>query len=344
MATLIEKQLGVSTPVWEMQTASANQIDACCGLGRGINLLDDWYFVGGGSQQGGGQFPINQKGLNKYTSAGYTIDRWYSRNVLFINLESDGLHITSDGLHSLKAFNQRFENYKFLLGKTVTLSALITENTVIGENAILEVVAADTSGLNSDALVQTKIAGKTGLVTVTGQIPKTINRSGINIGIYFGYNNDTVFNIKIKAIKLELGPFQTLAHQDSSGNWVLNDPPPNFQQELAKCKYFQQGLKALNNNITLGFGRLISDKNIAVSLPIGPMRTSPASITNPTGVIASKGTFGETTYPVTGVSFIGYRPGDSLITALFACPTGTVGEIYRVGLLIGNELIFDSNL
>lgn len=26
------------------------------------NLLDNWYFVGGGSQQGGGQFPINQRG------------------------------------------------------------------------------------------------------------------------------------------------------------------------------------------------------------------------------------------------------------------------------------------
>ena len=25
------------------------------------NLLDNWYFVGGGSQQGGGQFPINQR-------------------------------------------------------------------------------------------------------------------------------------------------------------------------------------------------------------------------------------------------------------------------------------------
>ena len=26
------------------------------------NLLDNWYFVGGGSQQGGGSFPVNQRG------------------------------------------------------------------------------------------------------------------------------------------------------------------------------------------------------------------------------------------------------------------------------------------
>lgn len=44
----------------------------------------------------------------------------------------------------------------------------------------------------------------------------------------------------IIAAKLELGDQQTLAHQDEGGNWVLNDPPPNYALELAKCqRYFQ---------------------------------------------------------------------------------------------------------
>lgn len=33
------------------------------------NLLDNWYFVGGGSQQGGGQFPINQRGETSYSTS-----------------------------------------------------------------------------------------------------------------------------------------------------------------------------------------------------------------------------------------------------------------------------------
>lgn len=46
--------------------------------------------------------------------------------------------------------------------------------------------------------------------------------------------------IPIIAAKLELGPVQTLAHQDTDGNWVLNDPPPNKALELAKCqRYFE---------------------------------------------------------------------------------------------------------
>ena len=41
------------------------------------NLLDNWYFAGGGSQQGDGQFPINQRGQTSYTASNANcIDRW----------------------------------------------------------------------------------------------------------------------------------------------------------------------------------------------------------------------------------------------------------------------------
>lgn len=52
------------------------------------------------------------------------------------------------------------------------------------------------------------------------------------------------------AVKLELGDQQTLAHQDASGNWVLNDPPPNKALELLKCqRYYTKGvLPVLNSN------------------------------------------------------------------------------------------------
>lgn len=43
----------------------------------------------------------------------------------------------------------------------------------------------------------------------------------------------------IIAAKLELGDTQTLAHQNEDGNWVLNDPPPNFALELARCQRYQ---------------------------------------------------------------------------------------------------------
>ena len=45
------------------------------------NLLDNWYFVGGGSQLGYGVFPVNQRGQSSYNNSNaYTIDRWKLTN------------------------------------------------------------------------------------------------------------------------------------------------------------------------------------------------------------------------------------------------------------------------
>ncbi|WP_300763762.1 hypothetical protein [uncultured Oscillibacter sp.] len=152
--------------------------------------------------------PINQRGQTEYGS-GYTIDRWSSAKTII----SDGYVSFQDN------FIQSFEwdRFKPLLGKIVTLSYL-----------------------NKDAK----------LTTATGAIPNSFESNELQ-GIYFGPfamyvfpgGSAQVFRLDtsdtIIAAKLELGPVQTLAHKDASGNWVLNDPPPNKALELAKCqRYF----------------------------------------------------------------------------------------------------------
>ena len=57
----------------------------------------------------------------------------------------------------------------------------------------------------------------------------------------------------IKAVKLELGAQQTLAHQDAEGSWVLNDPPPNKALELAKCQRYQVAFSVPYTVIGSGF-------------------------------------------------------------------------------------------
>ena len=56
------------------------------------NLLDNCFFVGGGSQLGYGTFPINQKGLTSYTGSGRMIDRWVAQN------NAGTMTLTADGL------------------------------------------------------------------------------------------------------------------------------------------------------------------------------------------------------------------------------------------------------
>lgn len=65
---------GRAVPAWVLES-TAEQVDNSKWFSR-PNLLDNWYFVGGGSQQGGGQFPINQRGKTSWSAAGPMFDRW----------------------------------------------------------------------------------------------------------------------------------------------------------------------------------------------------------------------------------------------------------------------------
>lgn len=56
-----------------------------------VNMLDNAYFVGGGSQLGGDAFPINQRGQTIYNNPGYCIDRW--------KLDSGSVEVRANGLY-----------------------------------------------------------------------------------------------------------------------------------------------------------------------------------------------------------------------------------------------------
>lgn len=84
----------------------------------------------------------------------------------------------------------------------------------------------------------------------------------------------------IRAVKLELGSVQTLAHQDASGAWVLNEIP-DYGQELARCQRFcclyrAQGGSGVTNNVLLGAGLAVSATTARVVLhtPV-PLRAKP---------------------------------------------------------------------
>ena len=92
------------------------------------NLLDNAYFVGGGSQLGDGIFPINQRGLTSY-GAGQTIDRW--------KLSSGGtLVFTNDGILIDGLFFQK-KVIDFTVGETYTLSRQTTDGNVVSVTGVV---------------------------------------------------------------------------------------------------------------------------------------------------------------------------------------------------------------
>lgn len=186
------------------------------------NLLDNWYFVGEGTNDDLGfkqnlQYPINQLNKIEYTTPGYTIDRWYSNctSTAPIRLTSKGISMTGR-----VSFYQRIESLNIDPSQTYTLSIL------------------DSEGV---------------LYTMTNKFPSTIASSnevkdnGLTMRLFtaidhyqvqFFYQADADTHTFVAA-KLEPSTTQSLAYQLGS-KWILKDAPPNIQQELIKCQRYLQ--------------------------------------------------------------------------------------------------------
>ncbi|WP_419011679.1 hypothetical protein [Dysosmobacter sp.] len=203
------------------------------------NLLDNWYFVGGGMT---GKFPVNQRGLTSYgpTTANYnSIDRWLV-NSGTMSPETDGLNLTGPGI-----IIQRFENLDLSDGEYV-FSCLTA------------------GGCFSAPLTDHYVACG----------PFNVTRDTSTDNLYVSFQSTT--SVKLKAVKLERGTTQTLAHQDEDGNWVLNEIP-DYGEELAKCQRYLLQLNPMRTTVAIIGTLLKSGTNswyLMINTPV-TMRTTP---------------------------------------------------------------------
>ena len=180
------------------------------GLVSHDNLLDNWYFVGGGSQLGEGTFPINQRGSASYTGRVHTINRWRITNAHgTLTLNSDCITLTA-----ASTGNSFFREYlPESLHGTYTYSAYLRGS------------GAGYIGLNINNEDLTNIAAVTyanpgnSWTLVSGTF--TTTGSGIDV---FSIRINAGTSIDIKSVKLEPGVISTLP----------NDARPDYGLELAK--------------------------------------------------------------------------------------------------------------
>jgi len=186
--------------------------------GKGVNLLRNWYFAGGGS--GKGILPVNQRGGSSYTSNSYTIDGWCNRIVgASVTLASDGV-VLSKGSETRIDFFQILgtELVTLIYGKTVSLSILLGDGRfrystfAWGSSSTARITESDFT-LSAGGTPSAGTAFSTFFLRLSG--------------------ND----LTVVAIKLELGTEQTLCHNegtDANPVWVLNDVP-DYEYELYRC-------------------------------------------------------------------------------------------------------------
>ena len=214
------------------------------------NLLDNAYFVGGGSQLGDGVFPINQRGQSSYASAGSCIDRWKTDGNFTISASG----VSQDTTKAAFQMTTR-DFFARLLGKTLTASLLLADGTI-----------------------------KSGTVTMPASFGVTTSLTAVNDGSHYAgvlvydSGNGQLFRFygaNIAAVKLELGTVSTLA----------NDAPPDFGEELRKCQRYLYVLDAPAYHF-LGEVALAGDATnctIGFHLP-AEMRTTAPSVTLTSGL------------------------------------------------------------
>jgi len=231
--------------------------------GTNPNLLDNWYFVGGGSQLGDGVFPINQRGLTSYGASTKAFDRWITESGSSVTLSSNG--VTFSGT-TVSLFNGAAAAY--LVGKTVTISAQLGDGTIISGTGVVNPLSQDTmiqAWLPTDGYVAFAIFSGSGSYQFCR--------------IYCG--SATV----IRAVKLELGTVSTLA----------NDPPPDFGEEFEKCRYYLRYIPLTRYAIA------IDGANAYMTMIGMPMRGVPTpSLVTAGGVRDAGGTSTITSATVTG--------------------------------------------
>ena len=165
------------------------------------NLLDNWYFGN----------PVNQRGQTEYTNIGYTIDRWRTAY-------GDSPTITIDGGVSItECLYQPIEKYRITEGENYTISALLSDNTLVSATGVA------TWHDTWTAIVNVTVGSFT-FRLVAGQTGGYWSADIIGAG-------ETVI-----AVKVEQGDRQTLAYQ-KDGKWELYETA-NYDKELLECQRY----------------------------------------------------------------------------------------------------------
>ena len=178
--------------------------------------------------------PVNRNGKREYTGAGFTLDGWKNSLTNMVTLNDEFITIsrlqTDNGYENF----QQTRPGKLYNKETVTVS-IMYRNVKSSEIALYNI--SQNQWLNSVILSTSNDWNVLSFTTTIGENVFSITDL-LGIMIYPGMAGQQVTNsLDIKAVKLELGSVQTLAHKDADGNWVLNDPP-NYDLQYALCSQY----------------------------------------------------------------------------------------------------------
>lgn len=190
------------------------------------NLLDNAYWMNRDAI-------INQRDLNTYSGAGYTIDRWKNETScgsLSVNTTRITFTWNRTAENEFAAFTQYIENNNVLCEMPYTFSIL-----ACGEGSL------QLRGVDEDPHLSITLSETLTLYSFTIPSLHVDSSKLARFRLISDGSSSLTGHIDLYAAKLEYGTNQTLAHKEGD-NWVLNDPPPNKTVELLKCLKYQMAI------------------------------------------------------------------------------------------------------
>lgn len=255
----------------------------------------------------------DQDAVRGYTGKVYGVDRWSSTsNIVTMVVGDDGLTVSSTAESGAVEICQYFESY-IKAGTILTLSAIVSK-TEASQNGILRVKVYG-GGADLQANLPARAMDHE-LVSVTNAARADVIGCVMRISNGDGYT--------VHAIKLELGPTQTLAHREGD-KWVLNEVP-EYGEQLRRCqRYFRRIAPAQYAGFARGCA--YNANSVRVMIPFETMRTSPSlKLNNAAGIFASNGATGD----VFGLSF----------SSVWTSPESITFDVSKTGAFVdGKEYI-----
>ena len=271
---------------------------------------------------------INQRGKFEYTEDGFSLDRWGMSNCTTLILDRGVKIISNLGKHAY--WGQAIEGYR-LIEHQVTCSVFCADGALF-------TWTIDLKTPNPFPTSKTCIYHK-----YCGRINLEIWILPSNQSILFQFNIGENETAEILALKNEPGPISTLCRKDAAGNWVLNDPPPDYGLELLKCQRYLYVIGS-NNFTDIGWYQCREAGTISlhINLPV-QMRNTPA-ISGFYGNAVKNGPDGIGYMPINPAVITGkFLYGSSLILGI-KCPEAMPGDYGWVQLDPEVFVTIDSNI
>lgn len=185
-----------------------------------------------------------------YVGAGYTIDRWKLDVGESVTIDN-GLTLTKANSY----FGQYFDDFDKYIGMQMVGSVLMSDG-----------------DLYTGTFVYNGVPDQGQTFFANSRLGMYIQK--LSTGLTQVEINSNADNVKARAVGLELGSQQTLAHQEN-GVWVLNEIP-DYGEQLRRCQRYYQRLKASSGYMRFGTSQPYTDTAAGVFIPLqGEMRTTP---------------------------------------------------------------------